>query len=174
MLSWKSPIPGETAKAFVAFKLYRDMDTPGQEYRTQAKVAEALGHTSMTTVVQWVRKNEWKERVRLYDEHMSNRVLTLRDAGLEEYQRSVTRDDSEAAAVAGQIILNELLKMSVRQREGEEDIDPQDINRLLSALRETSNIRRRAASMPTTFRQEQVKELPHAQEVYTVGDVRDD
>ena len=55
-------MPGETAKAFHAFRLYRDL----MEKRTLAKVAETLGCSS-TNVERWARRWAWTQRTYEYD-----------------------------------------------------------------------------------------------------------
>lgn len=54
--------PGETAKAFEAFCLYRDMGTE----RSIAKVGEKLGKNKIT-LEQWSAKNGWVDRATAWD-----------------------------------------------------------------------------------------------------------
>jgi hypothetical protein len=54
--------PGESPKAFHAFRLYRDL----MEKRTLAKVAETLGCSS-TNVERWARRWAWTQRTYEYD-----------------------------------------------------------------------------------------------------------
>ena len=57
--------PGESAKAFEAFKTYRDM---GAE-RSMRKVAQRL-NKSLTMLSKWSGPWSWQERVRAYDREM--------------------------------------------------------------------------------------------------------
>lgn len=62
-------MPGETAKAYAAFAIYRDMG-PGRGLEALAR----LLHTSKTNQAAWSAKNRWQERVRAYDEHVAKRT----------------------------------------------------------------------------------------------------
>ena len=55
-------LPGESPKAFHAFRLYRDL----MEKRTLAKVAETLGCSS-TNVERWARRWAWTQRCYEFD-----------------------------------------------------------------------------------------------------------
>jgi hypothetical protein len=55
-------LPGESPKAFHAFRLYRDL----MEKRTLAKVAETLGCSS-TNVERWARRWAWTQRTYEFD-----------------------------------------------------------------------------------------------------------
>lgn len=55
--------PGETAKAYQAFEVYRDMGPD----RSLAKASQRLGKNT-TTITQWATANGWVERVRAFDE----------------------------------------------------------------------------------------------------------
>jgi hypothetical protein len=68
--------PGESPKAFHAFRLYRD----AMEKRTLAKVAETLGCSS-TNVERWARRWFWTQRTYEYDLVQE-----------EEWQRQASRD----------------------------------------------------------------------------------
>lgn len=51
--------PGESDKAFNAFKLYYDMGSK----RSHSKVASALGSRTSTYISEWAIKFQWRERV---------------------------------------------------------------------------------------------------------------
>ena len=57
----------ETAKAFNAFRLYRDMEPAS---RSLAKVAEKLGYSAPVMCEGWSRKNDWVSRAGQYDSHV--------------------------------------------------------------------------------------------------------
>lgn len=61
--------PGESAKAFKAFSLYRDM---GIE-RSVRKVAQRL-NKSLTLIGRWSSAHNWPERVRAYDRDLDRQA----------------------------------------------------------------------------------------------------
>lgn len=61
LFSWEQQ-PGESAKAFEAFAVYRNM---GAE-RSLRKLTQKL-HKNLTTIRDWSIKWNWQERVRAYD-----------------------------------------------------------------------------------------------------------
>ncbi len=61
--------PGESAKAFEAFSLYRDM---GIE-RSVRKVAQRL-NKSLTLIGRWSSAHNWPERVRAYDRDLDRQA----------------------------------------------------------------------------------------------------
>lgn len=75
---------GETAKAWYAFRLYRDMN-PSE--RTLAKVAEKCGYADNSLVERWSRKCSWVSRALAYDEFVDNQNRVRR-----ERERSAASD----------------------------------------------------------------------------------
>lgn len=61
--------PGESAKAFEAFAIYRDM---GVE-RSLRKLTQQL-HKNLTTIRDWSVKWNWQERVRAYDRDLDRQA----------------------------------------------------------------------------------------------------
>ena len=61
--------PGESAKAFEAFAIYRDM---GAE-RSLRKLTQQL-HKNLTTIRDWSVKWNWQERVRAYDRDLDRQA----------------------------------------------------------------------------------------------------
>ena len=61
--------PGESAKAFEAFAIYRDM---GVE-RSVRKVAQQL-NKSLTLIGRWSSNHNWPERARAYDRDLDKRA----------------------------------------------------------------------------------------------------
>lgn len=57
--------PGETAKAYEAFAVYRDAGAS----RSLADTGRKLGK-NLTTLGEWSSKNGWVERARAWDEHV--------------------------------------------------------------------------------------------------------
>lgn len=80
MRAWR-PEEGETAKAFAAFEVYREL---GPE-RTLQKAAESYyGSTAnLRQIQEWSRKFDWVERARGYDDWLT---MTRQNA-IEEYER---------------------------------------------------------------------------------------
>lgn len=68
--------PGETAKAYQAFEVYRDL---GAE-RTMEKAGAILGK-SMGTIEPWASRFEWAARVRAFDEAVAAKAA---DRALED------------------------------------------------------------------------------------------
>jgi len=59
-------LPGETAKAYEAFAVYRELET-GQ--RSLERVSRTL-HKSVTFLGRWSSKYNWVERAAAYDDHL--------------------------------------------------------------------------------------------------------
>ena len=58
--------PGEGAKAYQAFVIFRDMGPD----RVVADVAKAMGRASAAMIYKWSAQNNWQERVRQYENHL--------------------------------------------------------------------------------------------------------
>lgn len=82
--------PGESAKAYEAFVIYRDM---GAE-RTVRKVAESLGKSD-TLIVGWSSRHEWVRRVSAWDSIPGRAVKEAYDAMAEriaaQHERVATK-----------------------------------------------------------------------------------
>lgn len=63
--------PGESAKAYEAFAVYRDMGTG----RSLAEAGRKLGKNT-TTIEQWSVRHRWTDRVRAFDEDTARRATT--------------------------------------------------------------------------------------------------
>jgi hypothetical protein len=145
--------PGETAKAFLAFAVYRDM----LDGRTIAKAAEALTETSAgdgrtpeqvaSVLRQWAVKHDWQRRAELYDVWRDRRYLERRES-----ERDRLLD--ELSQVGGTLIGAGVTRLKGRpaseQSKAVEALDlndasPRDVVKL---VREGSRLKLRAAGMP--------------------------
>jgi hypothetical protein len=78
--------PGETPKAWDAFKIYRDLG----KGRTHKKVAELMGKTPgyCRTLEIWSSKNDWIDRAQAWDDYHE----MMRNEGAAEYVRAQGSD----------------------------------------------------------------------------------
>jgi hypothetical protein len=144
---------GETAKAFLAFAVYRDM----LDGRTIAKTAEALTETSAgeartpqqvaSALRQWAVKHDWQRRAELYDVWRDRRYLERRES---ERERLL----EELSAVGGTLIGAGVTRLTGRPASDASkavealnlnDASPSDVVKL---VREGSRLKLRAAGMP--------------------------
>jgi len=97
--------PGETAKAFAAFQIYRDMGA----YRTIDKTAQALNKRLgyRTTLGKWSSGYSWVARCEAYDLHLDE---LRRRAVEEEIQAMVKRQTKNA------MFMQEKAKEMLQQR----------------------------------------------------------
>ena len=75
--------PGESAQAYEAFAIYRDMGSN----RSLRVVAEKLSK-SYTLIGRWSREKKWGERCRAYDNHLDDKA---RQEALQKYKKMRTR-----------------------------------------------------------------------------------
>lgn len=75
--------PGESAQAYEAFAIYRDMGSN----RSLRAVAEKLSK-SYTLIGRWSREKKWGERCRAYDNHLDDKA---RQEALQKYKKMRTR-----------------------------------------------------------------------------------
>jgi hypothetical protein len=155
--SWREQQEGETSKAWATFQKYRDMPIIGEGSRSYGNLAKLVNLKSTSGIEAWSVKNNWKERVTSYDKYMSERSIVLKEESLEVYQTKVVHMETSIAAVGGNIILDMLIEMRAKQRDGQE-IDTMDIKRLTSSLLDISVVARRASGMATSFKQETSEE----------------
>lgn len=71
--------PGESAQAYEAFAIYRDMGSD----RSLRAVAEKLSK-SYTLIGRWSREKKWGERCRAYDNHLDDKA---RQEALQKYKK---------------------------------------------------------------------------------------
>jgi hypothetical protein len=115
--------PGESPKAFNAFRLYRD----AMEKRTLAKVAETLGCSS-TNVERWARRWAWTQRTYEFDlvEEEKFREQMARDRVAHRRRQIQIGQAVQIVAVAGlrewQMKLDQKLPLN---------LDPDEVAKLL-------------------------------------------
>jgi hypothetical protein len=145
--------PGETAKAFLAFAVYRDM----LDGRTIAKTAEALTETSAgegrtpeqvaSVLRQWAVKHDWQRRAELYDVWRDRRYLERRES---ERERLL----DELGQVGGTLIGAGITRLNGRPASeqskavGALDLNDASAGDVVKLVREGSRLKLRAAGMP--------------------------
>jgi hypothetical protein len=97
--------PGETAKAYHGFCVYRDLGYN----RTYKKTGAILGCT-ITNVFRWSFNHSWKERVEAWDGEIA---MTKRNAQLEEIEQ-MSRRQANQSAMAGQALMVPVLALVKR------------------------------------------------------------
>lgn len=166
MAKWDTQREDETHKSWMAFQKYRDMSPHD---RSLAKLATSLGYSSKTTLEQWSTKYDWVDRAQAYDNYMSEKSLALREGNLVEYQSILVENESQISTQLLRLIAKEIERLLVAQQEGK-PVDSKDIQRLVSSLQKTSNVSRRAAKLPTTYRADTTDEYDEEQTVFVFGD----
>jgi hypothetical protein len=81
------PMPGETPKQFEAYCVYRNLE----KKRSFERVSNELSKSS-TLIKRWAAKNDWTERVTLYDfaQEKVNREI-LEDLNKEDHKRKLNK-----------------------------------------------------------------------------------
>ena len=107
---------GETANAFAAFCVYRDLDGK----RSVAKAAKILGK-NVTTMGEWSSKNGWIARAKAWDAEIDRRATEAEAREVEKMKRRQIR-----LAMGMQSVGRKgLLKLDP------DDMTPRDVTRLL-------------------------------------------
>ena len=119
---------GESAKAFEAFRIYRDM---GPERNLRA-VGERLGK-SRAIIERWSSSNQWVERVRAYDNDLER-------AAHQEALKSVREMQKRHISIAAQLQNKALLAL---QKTKPEHMKPGE---LLSFMKEAAKLERETRS----------------------------
>lgn len=118
---------GETARAFEAFAVYRDMG-PG---RSINKTAQAL-HKNRTTIGEWSSKYEWVKRVSAWDAEQDR---IARQKNTEEIKKMRKRHTDLASAM--------LVKAArALQRIPEDEIKAADVSRMVETASKLERISR--------------------------------
>lgn len=79
MNSWERR-PGETDRAWNAFRVYRDQIPP----RNLRRTAQSLPDESISSVVQLCNEYHWRERVGEYDAYLDRTLLKEKEEFLRE------------------------------------------------------------------------------------------
>lgn len=118
---------GESAKAFEAFCIYRDM---GYE-RAQRKVAKELGKSN-ALISRWSSKYEWTKRCAAWDTEQDrlNRI---------QQQKDIAKMRKTHAAIASSMLVKAAQALQKMQPE---DIKPQDVARMVDIASKLERISR--------------------------------
>jgi len=164
-------IVGETNKAWYAFQVYRDMPMFGnkKDRRTLANAARIMEYADDQQLAKWSSKNKWVERTQAYDAHLGHTALTIREAGLAEYQQHTIASLGAQLIVANEIIDRSLAEMKKELDEGKVP-NALDVKRIMSSIHEKDNLARRIGKMPISFYREE--EEPETDDIlYVIGEV---
>jgi len=171
MAEFWDKLPEETAKAWSAFQIYRDL-TPHHEdptmKRSQANTMRLIGHKSMTMVAKWSTDNGWGERSRAYDAHLGTLALTFHEVEIERYQQHVVESTIQQVSVAEKALNIKLMQVIATLEddsipaEGTErvTVDPIDLLRLATAIEKLDNLKRRIGRMPTNYKSSTAEDTP--------------
>lgn len=138
--------PKERAKAWNAFRIYRDLG----ETRTHEKVRVALGRTAGYTrqIEEWSAKFKWVARVEAYEAHLDEERLKQNEKAI----REMNERQAEAGVALQKIGLT---KFTTLPRDKDGNIDSQAVLQLLSnseairAIEAGSKLERTARGEPT-------------------------
>lgn len=164
-------LPEETAKAWSAFQIYRDLP-PHNEVQSDRRgfknVADRIGHKSLTMVSDWSRKFGWVERSRAYDAHLGQLALTFHEVEIERYQQHVIESTIQQITIADKA-LNIKLTQAIAILEDDSQpadgiykltVDPIDLLRLATAIEKLDNLKRRIGRMPTNYKSSTAEDTP--------------
>ena len=121
---------GESAEAFGAFVMYRDMGADGQK-RSLAKLGQNLGKTK-AQMEHWSSKWNWQERVIAWDDEVDRQTR-------KEIVKGITAMRKEYIEIANAMklkALNAMSKMNV------DEMTPKDIKEFLKTAMEMERISR--------------------------------
>lgn len=161
--------PRETAKAYAAFVIYRDLGSERSLQETAQKLAKNL-----TTIKQWSALHNWVDRARSYDAALDARARAATENEVIERRRRMLEKHARQAdelGQAAQMILDEF-KDRVGIRGGMKGIDRDTLVKLvlgLPKMTETAQKLERLAEGEATDRHEhtltieQVLKMPDEQ-----------
>jgi hypothetical protein len=162
-------LPGESQKAWTAFKRYREMPITSPvdgEQRSLSNLATKMGYAGTQLLQKWSAKFNWVERANAYVERKDETALAIREVALGEYQQkvieSLTGNLSRLDAILSKR-LEHLLKNA-------DEVDGRELQRITAAIKTKDDLARRAAGMPVTFREETADEQEYEAREYTIGD----
>lgn len=148
-------LPNETDKAYSAFMTYISLPLHGpskEERRSVRSTAIKLGYKSINILNVWSGKYNWVERARAYDMHVGNKALEVKETSLEQFQQAIVTNTTAQLTVLNNMIMSVLAKYKKKIDVGE-DIDSMELLRLANAIEKVDKTLRRAAQMPTGFKQ---------------------
>ncbi len=105
MTDYLNPLANETAKAYAAFCLYRDMGAGRSIDAAYLRATSKVGQRASKVWVDWSSKYNWVERAKLYDAYLGNKAREQAEgehlAELQEYRKQLAFS-SKSALAAGQ------------------------------------------------------------------------
>ena len=151
MTPWEQQ-PKESAKAFEAFALYRDL---GPAERSVREVARRLGK-SATLIAKWSSRDEWVERAQAWDAEQDR---VRREAMQEEAKRMGERH----ARLARRVL--ELAAQKIDQ------LDPSDlpVHQLARLMAEAAKLERLALGEPDTITETRAPATPEEVKRFLAG-----
>lgn len=163
-------LPNETAKAYSAFSLYRDLPPYGERARSIARVAQELGYADAQVPQKWSMKFNWVERSRAFDAYQQARSLSIREVAHEAFAKTVIEGTTMRVTAIHTLVDNQLRRLMKRQEDNPEEIlDIKDLNQLARLVKVLDEVQRRAAGLPTTYTSEKGKDVPEDDKVYIIG-----
>ena len=152
---------GESAKAFAAFQIYRDL--PATE-RSYAEVARIQGITSATQLERWGSpdKFNWVERARAYDAFRDRTSIIFEQAETHNaIQNALSMEGGEIGAM--QVVLQRKIAQML---DAPNLFTTLDIARLTASLDKLHMMRRRNLGLPTNYTTEGAEEPVNEQPVF--------
>jgi len=128
--------PGETAKAFEAFTVYRDIPARTRSVRN---TAIEMGKNSKSHIEQWCAKWKWVERARLYD--------TEQDKLRRELAEKEREEMAQLHIKAARAMLTKALKGL--QSIPENEMTPNDVSRMIEVSSKLERLSRGEPSEST-------------------------
>lgn len=144
--------PGETAKAYAAFCVYRDLGPS----RSLEKAAQAMGYKSRKNFSVWHSKHEWVKRAEAYDEYLERRKR-------EEHEKAILEMAERHARLA--VAFQQKIAQRIQMIDPNE-LTPQDLARWLEIA---TKLERLSRGEPTEIGRHEVN-LPKIVEVVTDED----
>jgi len=165
----------ETAKAYAAFRIFRDLDPGKRSIRAACAVGAGVVNPSPSRVKswqQWHKRYDWAERAQAWDAHLDE----IRQESAEDAIEQMQRDHIEAAQQLRHFAMISLRRLIERaEADPGYALPPVTVGRL---LREATTLERVSCGMPTAIeRQETGEDGEQVIEVFwahELPDVEDD
>lgn len=163
-------LPQETPKAYQAFVMYLQLAPygEGEQRRSLANVATALGLAGSSGVEAWSAKYNWVERATAYDSMSAHSTLTVRDTALKDFQQNIVTTMS-MQLVAIDRVIDTTLQTMLKLQENGTTVETINIKRLVEAMEKKDTLARRLAGMPTTYTSAVAESEPDEETVYVIG-----
>ena len=156
---------GETARAFEAFRTFRDLDPGARTIRAacEAKHGAKATPSRVKTWQQWHKRNDWSERARAYDAHLD----ALRQDNAGDAIEKMQQEHIESARLLRHFAMISLHRL-IERAENDPDyvLPPGTVGTI---LREATTLERVSCGMPTAI-ERQVGDTGHQTVVIEWGD----